>query len=97
MSILSFSPAMIGLRKPYEGVEANYSGAWFRAHAHWKALIFLGNRSVTIRLKIAAPYEEGLKFGVIEVEVPLWEYALYKVCSSPERLGLRSLQRYCPA
>ncbi|RLF07430.1 MAG: hypothetical protein DRJ60_02665 [Thermoprotei archaeon] len=84
-----------GLKEAYEVLKArfgelraNYSEAWFRAGVYWKALMFLGNRSITLRLKVAAPYEEGFKFGVIEVKIPLWKYALYKVCGNPKRLGL---------
>ncbi len=76
------------LKARFEELKANYSEAWFRANVYWKALMFLGNRSILLRLNVSAPYEKGFKFGVIEVEIPLWKYALYKVCDNPKRLGL---------
>ncbi|RLF08205.1 MAG: hypothetical protein DRJ60_00910 [Thermoprotei archaeon] len=76
------------LRRELESLRANCSELRFKAFEYWKALMLLGNRSMVLRLKVAAPYEEGFKYGVIEVKIPLWKYALYKVCGDSKRLGL---------
>ena len=76
------------LRRELEELRVSYTELWYKASTYWKALMLLGNRSIILRLNVSAPYEEGFKYGVIEVKIPLWKYALYKVCDNPKRLGL---------
>jgi len=76
------------LRSELEALRADYDELGRMVKIYYKAFMFLGNKSIILKLNVSAPYEKGFKFSIIEVRVPLWKYALYRTCGDLKRLSI---------